>query len=362
MERNELENRKKKIYDFICDSLYVPMKVKEMAMVLDIPREKRDELAEVLDALVADGKISVSKRGKYAKAEATLLEGIFTSNLRGFGFVTVDDMDRDIFISVEDCGSAMQDDRVVIQITKPERKNKRAEGKVVKILERGIHTIIGRYEDNGGFGFVISDNPKFTKDVFVSGPNSMDAKANQKVVCDIISYGDEKKNPEGKITEILGDEGTKGVEILSIIRAFNLPEEFSPEVEKNADKVAIDVPEEEIARRLDLRDTMMVTIDGEDAKDLDDAVSLEMNGDEYVLGVHIADVTHYVKEGSPLDLEAKKRGTSVYLVDRVIPMLPRKLSNGICSLNHDENRLALSCIMNIDKNGNVVGHKIAETV
>jgi len=359
---SDFNKRKQTIYNFICDSLYVPMKLKEMAIVLNIPKEERDSLREVLDSLIADGKISVSKRGKYAKAEKVRLEGIFTSNARGFGFVTVDGMERDIFISPDDCGGAMQDDKVVVQIKKPEKKNKRAEGVVVKVLERGMDKVIGRFEDNGGFGFVISDNPKFTKDVFISGENVNGAKKNQKVVCKILSYGDEKKKPEGEIIEVLGDEGEAGVDILSIIRAFGLPEEFEPDVEKLAKKIAIPLTEEDVAGRLDLRDEIMFTIDGEDAKDLDDAVSLKIEGDSYILGVHIADVSNYVKEGSVLDEEALQRGTSVYLVDRVIPMLPRELSNGMCSLNAGEDRFALSCIMEIDKKGNVTGHKIAETV
>ncbi|MCR5273236.1 MAG: RNB domain-containing ribonuclease, partial [Lachnospiraceae bacterium] len=309
MDFNDFEKRKKVIYDFICDSLYVPMKLKEMAIVLQVPKENRDELREVLDALVMDGKVSVSKRGKYSKAKKVLLEGIFTANARGFGFVTIEDMERDIFIGADDIHGAMQDDKVVVQITKPEKKGKRAEGVIVKITERGIKEIIGTFEDNGGFGFVVSDNPKFLRDVFVNKENMGQAKNGQKVVCELVSYGSEKKNPEGKITEVLGNEGDKGVDILSVIRAFGLPEEFQKDVIKAAEKAAVPVSEESTEGRLDLRDEMMVTIDGEDAKDLDDAVSLHKEGDEYVLGVHIADVSHYVKEGSVLDEEAKKRGT-----------------------------------------------------
>jgi len=360
--KNSFEARKKVLYDFICDPLYVPMKIKEIAIVLNIPKENRAELNALLDSLIADGKISLSKRGKYTKAAKVLIEGRFVSNPRGFGFVEVDGMEEDIFISPDDINFAMHDDTVQVQLTRPAGNGKSAEGRVVKIVEHGITRVIGTYQNNGGFGFVVSDNPKFSKDVFVTGANSREARNGQKVLVELTDYGTNGRKPEGKVVEILGMEGDKGVDILSVIRAYDLPEEFPEKVENQAERVAKPVSEADMNGRLDLRDVMMVTIDGEDAKDLDDAVSLSKNGDVYELGVHIADVTNYVQEHSALDEEAKKRGTSVYLVDRVIPMLPRTLSNGMCSLNHDEDRLALSCLMTIDKSGKVISHQIAETV
>jgi ribonuclease R len=199
-------------------------------------------------------------------------------------------------------------------------------------------------------------------DIFIPLERSKGAVSGHKVVVEITDYGRKDKKPEGKVVEILGHVNDPGVDILSLVRAYGLPEEFPPKVMNQVENVAKPVSEADMAGRMDLRDWQMVTIDGEDAKDLDDAVSLTMDGENYVLGVHIADVSNYVQEHSALDVEARERGTSVYLVDRVIPMLPHALSNGICSLNQGENRLALSCIMTINPKGQVIDHTIAETV
>ena len=361
MDREQFEKRKKMIYELICDELYVPMKIREMAILLSVPKEKRQELQEVLDALIAEGKIEVSKKGKYTKAEGNYITGTFTSHQRGYGFVTIEGEEEDIFIPAEDTGGAFHKD--VVQITVSSAvTGRRREGKVVKILSHGITQVVGTYENSKNFGFVVPDDPKINKDIFVPRERSKGAVSGHKVVAEITDYGKKDRKPEGKVVEILGHINDPGTDIISLVRAFALPVEFPTKVLNQAERVAKEVSTADMAGRMDIRDLLTVPIDGEDAKDLDDAITLSKEGDIYKLGVHIADVTNYVQEYSTLDEEAKERGTSVYLVDRVIPMLPHTLSNGICSLNQGEDRLALSCMMDIDAKGRVVGHKIAETV
>ena len=362
MEAEELEKRKKVIYDFICDDLYTPMKIKEIAILLNIPKEQRSDLEEVLSALVEEGKIELSRKGKYSKAAGRIYSGIFTANPRGFGFVTIEGMEEDIFIPEEEVNGAMHKDKVKIRL-KTGKTGKRQEGTVIKILSRGMEEIVGTYEKSSkSFGFVMPDLKRFTKDIYISEEDSLGAVTGHKVVVKITDFGSDTKNPEGKITEIIGHINDPGTDILAIVKAYGIPMEFPEEVLKQTAKVPEEVAEEEMTGRKDLRSLPTVTIDGEDAKDLDDAITLSKEGNHYHLGVHIADVSHYVKENSALDKEALRRGTSTYLVDRVIPMLPHRLSNGICSLNAGCDRLALSCLMEIDEKGNVIGHEIAETV
>ena len=355
------EKRKKIIYEFICDEFYVPMKLKELAMLLQVPKDQRDELKAVMDSLEAEGKVHVTQKGKYIKGEAKHLRGIFQANARGFGFVTVEGEPEDIFIGEEDMGGAMQGDEVEVAITKaPE--GRRREGKILKIVNRGTQRLVGYYQSRKNFGFVVPDNERILQDIFVPAEQSKGAVTGHKVVVELTSYGGEGKKPEGRIVEILGHANDPGVDILSIVKAYDLPSEFPEKVLNQAERVAKPVTGADMAGRKDVRDWQTVTIDGGDAKDLDDAITLTKEGDNYILGVHIADVTNYVQENSALDREALKRGTSVYLADRVIPMLPHVLSNGMCSLNAGEDRLALSCIMTVDAKGNVVDHQIAETV
>ncbi len=362
MTQELLQERKENIYQFICDDLYVPMKAKEIAAVLNVPKSQRGELQEVLNALLADGKIAVSEKGKYSKAEGKFLVGEFTAHPRGFGFVTVEGQDEDIFIPESQVNGAFHKDTVQVTLLRGESKGKRREGMITKIISRGMNQIVCTYEKSKTFGFAVPDNPKFGKDIFVPQERSKGAVSGHKVVVEITDFGGNGRKPEGKVVEILGHINDPGTDILSIVRAYDLPVEFSEKIMNQVERVANEVSEADMAGRMDLRDWQTVTIDGEDAKDLDDAITLTKEGDCYKLGVHIADVTNYVQEHSALDVEALKRGTSVYLVDRVIPMLPHKLSNGICSLNAGENRLALSCIMTIDGKGNVTDHVIAETV
>ena len=355
------EKRKKIIYEFICDEFYVPMKLKELAMLLQVPKDQRDELKAVMDSLEAEGKVHVTQKGKYIKGEAKHLRGIFQANARGFGFVTVEGEPEDIFIGEEDMGGAMQGDEVEVAITKAPA-GRRREGKILKIVNRGTQRLVGYYQSRKNFGFVVPDNERILQDIFVPAEQSKGAVTGHKVVVELTSYGGERKKPEGRIVEILGHANDPGVDILSIVKAYDLPIEFPEKVLNQAERVAKPVTGADMAGRKDVRDWQTVTIDGEDAKDLDDAITLTKEGDNYILGVHIADVTNYVQENSALDREALKRGTSVYLADRVIPMLPHVLSNGMCSLNAGEDRLALSCIMTVDSKGNVIDHQIAETV
>ena len=359
------EKRKKLIYQFICDDFYVPMKLKELAVMFQVQKEERQILKEILDELESEGKIHRTQTGKYVKGQAGKLVGIYQAHARGFGFVTVDGFDEDIFISEEDAGQALQGDEVEIILTKSgknRQEGKRQEGKVVKIINRGTSQLVGYFQKNKNFGFVVPDNQKFLQDIFVPEERSKGAVTGHKVVVKITSYGGEGKNPEGEVVQILGHVNDPGTDILSIAMSYELPMEFPEKLLNQAERVAKPVSGADCAGRKDLRHVKMVTIDGEDAKDLDDAVSLEKKEGFYFLGVHIADVTNYVQENSALDREAKKRGTSVYLADRVIPMLPHILSNGICSLNAGEDRLALSCLMKIDDKGVIVDHEIAETV
>ena len=363
MER-QYEKRKKMVYQFICDDFYVPMKMKEMASVLQVKKEERQELKEILDALESEGKIHKTQKGNYVKGQGNRLTGIYQAHARGFGFVSIEGSDDDVFIPEEESGGALQGDEVEIQITRGAgpKTGQRQEGKVIKILKRGMSRIVGYYQKNKSFGFVLPDNQKFLQDVFVPEEKSKGAVTGHKVVVKLTSYGGDGKKPEGEVVEILGHVNDPGTDVLSIAMSYELPIEFPEKVMNQAEGVAKPVSEADRFGRRDLRDVRMVTIDGEDAKDLDDAVSLEVRDGSFYLGVHIADVTNYVQENSALDREAKKRGTSVYLADRVIPMLPHTLSNGICSLNAGEDRLALSCLMKIDENGTIVDHEICESV
>ena len=357
-----LKQRKDMLVSLFEEKSYVPMKLKELAIFLEIPKARREELKEVLDSLLEEGRIGISKKGRYGKAQDFARVGIFSGHAKGFGFVTIEGQEQDIFIPSEKTAGAMHRDKVQVVIQEEQTKGKRPEGAIVRILERANETVIGYYQKNKNYGFVLPDNQKLNQDIFIPQGKDMGAVTGHKVVVRITDFGGERHNPEGIITEIIGHVNDPGTDILSIIKAYGLPEEFPKEVMRQAALMPDMVDDREVEGRLDLRHLPTVTIDGEDAKDLDDAITISKEGDHYTLGVHIADVTHYVQEGMPLDEEAYKRGTSIYLVDRVIPMLPHKFSNGICSLNAGTDRLALSCIMEIDDKGNVLGHQIAETV
>lgn len=362
MDKESFEKRKKVINDLIHDKFYVPMKAKEIAMLLNVAKEDREDLLKVLDALVLEGKIGVSKRGKYQKAENMAMVGVFESSRKSFGFVRIEGEEEDIFISGKDINGALHNDKVQVIITAKGKDGKRKEGRVIRILERGTQTIVGTYEKSGNYGFVVPDNLRFSKDIYIPAGKNLGAVNGHKVIVSIKNYGDEEHNPEGVVISVIGHINDPGTDIMSIVAAYDIPCEFPKEVMEYLNDIPDKVGPEEMQGRKDLRSLTTVTIDGEDAKDLDDAITLYKDGENYILGVHIADVSHYVKENSPLDKEAVNRGTSVYLVDRVIPMLPHKLSNGICSLNKGVDRLALSCVMTIDPKGKITDHEISETV
>lgn len=361
MNKEQLEQRKTMICDLMEDQLYVPMKEKELAVFLQVGREDREDFKRVLEELLQEGRIQITKRGRYTKPDEKKKTGIFVAHAKGFGFVEMEGQQEDIFIPAEGVHGAFHGDTVQIRILSGKR-GRRTEGEVTQIITRGTAKLVGIYQSSKNFGFVIPDNDRFGSDIFIPKERSKGAVSGHKVVVELTDYGNDRKKPEGKVVEIIGHVNDPGVDIMSIVLGYDLPVEFPEKVMNQAERVAKEVSDADRAGRRDLRDVMMVTIDGEDAKDLDDAVSVSREGETYKLGVHIADVSNYVQENSALDHEAVRRGTSVYLVDRVIPMLPHVLSNGICSLNAGEDRLALSCLMTIDREGNVVDYEIVESV
>ena len=313
-------------------------------------------------SLLEEGRLSLTAREKYRKADGSVLTGTFVGNARGFGFVEVEGREEDLFIPEDKTGGAFHGD-IVQAAPIPGWAGKRQEAQVIRIISRGISRVVGTFErTREHFGFVTPDNARFPQDIFVPKECSKGAVTGHKVVVEITDYGTDRRSPEGKVTEILGHVNDPGVDIMSIVKGHELPVEFPEKVLEQAQRACKEVTEADRLGRRDLRETDMVTIDGEDAKDLDDAVSVDFDGENYHLGVHIADVANYVQENSALDREALKRGTSVYLVDWVIPMLPHILSNGICSLNEGEDRLALSCLMTVNLQGEIIDHEICESV
>ncbi len=364
-EKRELQERKERIVQFMREVAYKPLKFEELAVVLDVPHEDRKLFKEVIDELENEGAIYKTKKDRYGVPERmNLVAGRFQGNERGYGFLIPDnEMDRDVFIPADGTYGAMHNDRVIARITSKGYGDKRAEGEIIKILKRANSRIVGIFEESKHFGFVIPDDKRIPGDIFIPRDEINGAKQGHKVTAEIVKWPDSRRNAEGRIVEIIGDINEPGTDILSIMKAHGLNEEFPEEVIRQTDSIKDSIEKKDLKGRRDLRQLRTVTIDGEDAKDLDDAVSIERLPDGgYRLGVHIADVSHFVTEGSPLDKEALKRGTSVYLVDRVIPMLPRKLSNGVCSLNPKVDRLAFSVIMDIDTRGKVVNHDIFPSV
>ena len=361
-EKDNRHNRKKVICDLVSDKVYTPMKEKELAMFLQVAKEERDEFRSILQELLTEGELMLTSKGKYQKSNGRVLAGTFISNSKGFGFVENEGWEEDLFIPEKYTNGAFHHDTVQVSLL-PGRQGKRQEAQVLRIIARGMTQVVGTYERTGNnYGFVIPDNSKLAQDIFVPKEHSKGAVSGHKVVAEITDYGTNKRSPEGKVVEILGHLNDPGVDILSIVRGFELPLEFPEKVMAQAERTAQEVSEADRTGRRDLRDVVMVTIDGEDSKDLDDAVSVSFDGEKYHLGVHIADVANYVQENSALDREALKRGTSVYLVDRVIPMLPHALSNGICSLNEGEDRLSLSCLMTVNMQGDIIDYEICESV
>ena len=364
-ETDILKERKERILAYMESEGYVPIKRRDMRAMLSVPQEDREKFESLINELIAEGRVFETKKGKLASPkDLQMATGTFIGHARGFGFVTPDAGGEDIFIPASETMGAMQKDRVLYKMLHKAEKGKKADGVIVRILERGQQRIVGTFEAGSkGYGFVVADDKKIAKDIFISRENTKGAVTGHKVVVEITDYGEDRRTPEGKVIEILGHINDPGVDILSVIRRYELAVEFPEEVYAEIEHLGTEVAEADKKGREDLRDLLTITIDGADAKDLDDAVSLKRLGNgNFELGVHIADVSHYVRENTALDKEAYARGTSVYLVDRVIPMLPHKLSNGICSLNPHVDRLALSCLMEVNGRGEVVSHRILESV
>ena len=376
---DKLFDKKNKILGLLSDPNYVPMKEKELVVVMQVQPEDRPVFKTCLEELLRDGSITISKRGKYSIPILTTMAGTFSASGHGYGFVTVEDVEGDFFIAEKNVNGAMHGDIVMIdpyEVSDVRRKGRKfaytngakATGKskeavVIDIVKRAIDTVVGTYDAaKNQYGFVIPDSRKIDQDIFIPKGSSMGAVDGSKVVVKIVDYGGNGRSPEGKVIEVLGHVGDPGVDVLSILKAYGVETEFPEKVMNQAMKVPQELNEVDYKGREDLRGLTLVTIDGADTKDIDDAVSLSMDGENYVLGVHIADVSHYVKEGSALDREALERGTSVYPVDRVVPMFPHLLSNGICSLNEDVDRLALSCFMTVNPKGDIIDHRFSTSV
>lgn len=353
------------LLEFMREEAYRPMDIQELVSVFDINPDEYRAFKKTLKTMEKEGLIFRTKKDKFALPERLgLITGKLQAHAKGFGFLIPEiEGEKDVFIPSSFINGAMNGDRILVQITREDKNGKKREGEVIQVLERANTKIIGVYEDSKNFGFVIAEDTRISQDIFISKKDRNGAKDGDVVVVEITKWPEKRRSPEGVVKEVLGQKGDKGLDILTIIKKYGLPEEFPPKVQAFASGIDEEIPLKEYKRRKDLRDVRMVTIDGEDAKDLDDAVSIErLDNGRYRLGVHIADVSHYVREKNPLDKEALKRGTSVYLIDRVIPMLPKKLSNGICSLNPKVDRLTLSCIMDIDSSGKVLDHEIVESV
>ena len=360
-----MDDIKKRIITLINSDDYKPMKPYEIAIKLEIQNHQIDDFFNLIEEMKKDMYLIVTKKDRIISPnQAGIFVGKFISHRKGFGFVESDKEDeRDLYIPSKDVNGAMHGDRVLAEITREASGGRRAEGKIINVIKRVKTQIVGTFKPHEHFAFVIPRGNELRTDVYIQEKHFNGAMEDDVVVVEITQWAKDDKKPEGKIVEVLGYKGNRGIEIESIIREHDLPLEFPQKVLDNANHVAVPIPEEEYERRKDLRDEFIVTMDGADAKDLDDAIQVKLldNGN-FMLGVHIADVTHYVKEKSNLDKEALKRATSVYLVDKVIPMLPKQLSNGVCSLNPDEDKLTLSVFMEIDRKGNVVNSSIEETV
>ena len=364
MTEKDIKKRKEQIIKFMKEPGYVPMRKRDIAALFHVPAEAKEELAYILELLLQEGSITMDTRGRYHVEDALVLTGEFRGTSREFGFMTPEDGSGDIYIEAGSTLGALNGDIVQAVVFEEEAKKsgKSRVGRVVKIVKRANETVVGTFFKKKDYGFVVAEDKRLGSDIFIDGKYCKGAVSGHKVAVQITDFGNGKQNPMGKIVEILGHINDPGSDIVTVLRAFGIPETFPEEVMTATEHVPEEITEKECAGRLDLRNEVMITIDGEDAKDLDDAVSLRKTENGYLLGVHIADVTEYVKEGSALDAEAKKRGTSVYLINRVVPMLPHRLSNGICSLNAGEDRLALSCMMELSEDGTIVGHRLAESV
>lgn len=357
-------NFKDLIINIVNDKNYKPMTIDEMLRYLDCDKYIKKDVKKIIKKLAKENEIKISSKNKIhpLSNDDKSLMGEISLAQGGYGFFISDNNEyMDVFISQNNLNSANDKDRVKIEIIKEKEYGKNAEGKVVEIIQRNTSQIVGLYKKNKGFGFVISDRDNLSSDIYIDEKFSKKAKNNDKVVCEIIKYP-KNGSPEGRIVEVLGNKNDFNVDVLSIIRSYGLKDNFSKKTKKEAVFIEKEIDISKQKDRKDLRDLFTVTIDGRDSKDFDDAISIEKDKDDFILYVHIADVSHYVKENSEIDKEAYQRGNSTYLYNIVLPMLPEELSNGICSLNPNENRLALSLKMRINKSGKVVDYKIYKSI
>ncbi|MGB4569291.1 MAG: ribonuclease R [Tepidanaerobacteraceae bacterium] len=352
------------LLDFMREKAYKPMTEGELISALNIDPKETDLLLKTLNYLEKQGLVVKNRRGKYGVPEKmNLIVGKLEGHPGGYAFLLPDDPEiDDIYISREDMNGAMHGDRVLVRPKIAAKANSKVEGEVIRILQRALKTVVGTVERGKHFSFVVPDDKRIFYDLYVPKDKTIGAKNGQKVVAKITEWPEKRRNPSGEIVEILGYPDEPGVDVLSIIKKYELPLDFPEKVKRQVQQIPDEVLREDLVGREDFRHLKTITIDNEDAKDLDDAVSIEKTSDGYRLGVHIADVSYYVEEKSPLDVEALKRGCSVYLVDRVIPMLPPKLSNGICSLNPRADRLTMSVIIDFDSEANIKSYKITPGV
>lgn len=358
-----MEEQEQKILELLKDEEYPPMKAKQIAMVMRVPKNEYNEFLNILGNLEMKMKIQKNRKNQYRIAEKVYYDGIYRKNSKGFGFVKIENEEDEIYIAKTNSSNALNGDEVLIEIIEEKNKVKKAEGKIVRILKHEKDTVVGIFQNNKNFGFVVPDDKNLGTDIFISKKNFGKAKNNHKVLVQITKYPEKGKKAEGKIIEVLGNVNETGVDMLSLIKEHKLPSIFPEQVVEEAKKCGNRIDEQDIKNRIDLRNEVIFTIDGAEAKDLDDAIGIKkIENGNYKLSVHIADVSYYVKPNSLLDQEALIRGTSIYMLGRVIPMLPRELSNGICSLNAGEDRFTLSCTMEIDKNGNVKSSEIYKAV
>ncbi|MBU8906690.1 ribonuclease R [Desertibacillus haloalkaliphilus] len=359
------QERIDKVLSFMREEAYKPLTVTELEEAFQITDSSEfKDFVKVLNHMEDEGLIVRTRSNRYGVPEKmNLVKGKVQGNAKGFAFILPElEGERDIYVSQSELAGAMNGDIVLVRL-QPKSSGARPEGTVVRIIERGVKQTVGTYVDSDSYGFVIADDKRIANDIFIPKGAEGGAVDGHKVVIEITKYPEGRMSAEGKVVEILGHKNDPGIDILSIIYKHGIPQEFPKEVIDQANEVPDEIDPAELENRRDLREETIVTIDGADAKDLDDAVAVEkLDNGNYKLGVHIADVSYYVEEGSPIDEEALERATSVYLVDRVIPMIPHRLSNGICSLNPQVDRLTLSCEMEITPAGQVVGHDIFQSV
>lgn len=354
-----MEEKKEIILNFIKSEHYVPMKAKEIAYVLGVRKDEYSSFLSIINELEEEYKIIKNRKSLYRLNDEKVLEGIYRKNSKGFGFVKIEDSEDEIYIAKEDSLNAINGDIVFVKILHEKENGKSREGKIIKVKKHEKDTVVGIFQNNRNFGFVVPDDKSFGTDIFISKTNFGKARNNHKVLVKILKYPEKGRNAEGKVIEVIGNVNEAGVDMLSLIKEYSLPSKFPEEVADEAKSKGDKINPNDVKNRVDCTSDIIFTIDGEDAKDLDDAIRVKrLEHGNYRLDVHIADVSHYVKEDSLLDKEAYIRGTSIYMLGRVIPMLPRELSNGICSLNEGQKRFTLCCSMEINKKGEVVDSSV----